>query len=56
MVDVPLHFDVVDFKGNRIICTELQWNDHVIGDPCHTYMEGCEARGYLCITSTRVWL
>ena len=42
MENEPLHFDVLDFKGNRIICTEFQWINHVVGDPNHPYMDGCE--------------
>ncbi len=36
------HFEVEDFDGRKIICTELQWQDHVIRRKAHTYMEGSE--------------
>jgi len=37
-----IHFETIDFEGRRIICDELRWNDHIIGDPDHPYMEGTE--------------
>lgn len=42
MDDEPLHIDVADFLGRRIICTEFQWVDHIIRDQHHRYMEGSE--------------
>jgi hypothetical protein len=36
------HFEVKDFAGRTIICTELQWEDHVCGRRDHLYMEGAE--------------
>jgi len=37
-----LHLETDDFAGRKIICTELQWQDHVCGRRAHRYMEGCE--------------
>jgi hypothetical protein len=37
-----IHFEVEDFKGRKIICTNSRWNDHIIIDPDHPYMEGSE--------------
>ncbi len=36
-----IHFEVKDYAGRTIICTEIQWEDHVLG-PNHRIMEGCE--------------
>lgn len=35
-----IHFETVDYKGRKIICTERQWK-HVCKKP-HEYMEGQE--------------
>lgn len=45
MTDDPaqqIHIETQDFKGNRIICTELQWQDHVVGHKRHIEMEAQE--------------
>ncbi len=42
MEEDELHFEVKDFAGRAIICTELQWEDHVCGRRAHLYMEGSE--------------
>lgn len=36
-----IHFEVKDFAGRTIVCTLIQWEDHVLG-PSHRYMEGAE--------------
>ncbi|MGC1374898.1 MAG: hypothetical protein WA821_01660 [Anaerolineales bacterium] len=33
-----LHFDTNDLKGNRIICTEARWQDHIVGS-AKNYMQ-----------------
>jgi hypothetical protein len=42
MEEELLHFDVLDFKGRRIICTELQWANHIASDRNHAFMIDCE--------------
>lgn len=42
MDEKPLHFDITDFRGRRIVCYEERWNEHVIDEPDHPYMEGAE--------------
>lgn len=37
-----MHFDVVDYKGRRIVCTELQWANHIATDQNHLFMAECE--------------
>jgi hypothetical protein len=36
-----IHFEVKDYAGRTIVCTVIQWEDHVL-KPSHKYMEGAE--------------
>jgi len=41
-MDENIHLETTDFLGRRIVCTELQWKDHIVGCKHHDYMEGEE--------------
>lgn len=38
-----IHFEVIDCKGCKIVCTKEQWFDHIAARP-HEYMEDEEER------------
>lgn len=40
-MDDDLHFEVKDFQGRIIRCTEVHWQDHILGVN-HPYMNGAE--------------
>lgn len=45
MTDDPsqqIHIETVDFKGNPILCTVLQWHDHIIGKKRHIQLADAE--------------
>jgi hypothetical protein len=36
------YIDVLDYLGNRIVCDDERWTDHIIGCRRHTNMDGLE--------------
>jgi hypothetical protein len=50
-LESEIHFDLIDFKGNQIICTEIQWQDHVIGHKRHIELNDQEELAIAALTN-----